>query len=83
MYDKYDKSLSIFSPEGTLSQVEYALEAVKHGGLSIGVTGKNIIVIAAERKTAPKLQDQRTIRKIGKNLNINVRSEKFIISGLI
>ena len=62
----YDKSLSIFSPEGTLSQVEYALEAVKHGGLSIGVTGKNIIVIAAERKTAPKLQDQRTIRKIGK-----------------
>ena len=62
----YDKSLSIFSPEGTLSQVEYALEAVKHGGLSIGVTGKECIIIAAERKAAPKLQDQRTIRKIGK-----------------
>lgn len=62
----YDKSLSIFSPEGTLSQVEYALESVRHGGLSIGVTGKNCIIIAAERKAAPKLQDQRTIRKIGK-----------------
>ena len=62
----YDKSLSIFSPEGTLSQVEYALEAVKHGGLSIGVTGTKCIVLAAERKAVPKLQDQRTIRKINK-----------------
>ena len=61
----YDKSLSIFSPEGTLSQVEYALEAVKHGGLSIGITGNSCIILAAERKAAPKLQDQRTIRKIG------------------
>ena len=62
----YDKSLSIFSPEGTLSQVEYALEAVKKGGLSIGMIGKKCIVIAAERKAVPKLQDQRTIRKINR-----------------
>lgn len=62
----YDKSLSIFSPEGTLSQVEYALEAVKRGGLSIGMTGDKCIIIAAERKAVPKLQDQRTIRKINR-----------------
>lgn len=60
----YDKSLSIFSPEGTLSQVEYALEAVKHGGLSIGVTGDKCLVLIAERKTVPKLQDLRTVKKI-------------------
>jgi len=62
----YDKSLSIFSPEGTLSQVEYALEAVKKGGLSIGMIGDKCIIIAAERKAVPKLQDQRTIRKINR-----------------
>ena len=62
----YDKSLSIFSPEGTLSQVEYALEAVKKGGLSIGLTADKCILIAAERKAVPKLQDQRTIRKINR-----------------
>ena len=62
----YDKSLSIFSPEGTLSQVEYALEAVKKGGLSIGMIGDKCIILAAERKAVPKLQDQRTIRKINR-----------------
>ena len=62
----YDKSLSIFSPEGTLSQVEYALEAVKKGGLSIGMIANKCIIIAAERKAVPKLQDQRTIRKINR-----------------
>ena len=62
----YDVSLSIFSPEGTLSQVEYALEAVKKGGLSIGMIGNKCIILAAERKAVPKLQDQRTIRKINR-----------------
>ena len=62
----YDKSLSIFSPEGTLSQVEYALEAVKKGGLSIGMIANKCIILAAERKAIPKLQDQRTIRKINR-----------------
>jgi 20S proteasome subunit alpha 4 len=62
----YDKSLSIFSPEGTLSQVEYALEAVKRGGLSIGLVADNCVILAAERKAVPKLQDPRTIRKINK-----------------
>ena len=66
MYDKYDKSLSIFSPEGTLSQVEYALEAVKKGGLSIGMVANKSIILAVERKAVPKLQDQRTIKKINR-----------------
>ena len=66
MSELYDKSLSIFSPEGTLSQVEYALEAVKKGGLSIGMICNKCIVMAAERKAVPKLQDQRTIRKINR-----------------
>ena len=66
MTELYDKSLSIFSPEGTLSQVEYALEAVKKGGLSIGMICNKCIIMAAERKAVPKLQDQRTIRKINR-----------------
>ena len=33
------------SPEGTLSQVEYALEDVKKGGFSIGMIGDKCIII--------------------------------------
>ena len=53
----YDKSLSIFSPEGTISQVDYAYEAAKKGGLSVG------LVLASEKKSVPKLQT-RTVPKI-------------------
>lgn len=62
----YDKSLSIFSPEGTLNQVDYAYEAVKRGGISIGIIAQNCVILAAERKAVPKLQDSRTIHKINK-----------------
>jgi len=62
----YDKSLSIFSPNGTISQVDYAYEAVKRGGLCIGLVGANYVIIAAEKKAVPKLQDSRTIKKINK-----------------
>jgi 20S proteasome subunit alpha 4 len=62
----YDKSLSIFAPNGKLSQVDYAKESVKKGGLSIGLIADNCVIIAAERKAVPKLQDPRTIKKINK-----------------
>jgi 20S proteasome subunit alpha 4 len=62
----YDKSLSIFSPDGTISQVSYAYEAAIKGGLSVGIVGKDIVIIAAEKKSVPKLQDSRTIKKINR-----------------
>jgi 20S proteasome subunit alpha 4 len=62
----YDKSLSIFSPEGTISQVDYAYEASKKGGLSVGLIGKDLVIIAAEKKAVPKLQDVRTVKKINR-----------------
>ena len=56
----------IFFSKGFLSQVEFALEAVKHGNLSIRLIGNKFIVLCAERKSVPKLHYQKTIRKIDK-----------------
>ena len=59
----YDRSLTMFSPEGRLYQVEYALEAVRRGTLCIGLKSKAGAAIIT-RKRFTKLMDTSTIQKI-------------------
>lgn len=54
----------MFSPEGRLYQVEYALEAVKRGTLAIAMKGKDGAVLVVHKKIPSKLIDPSLIHKL-------------------
>jgi len=57
MARRYDSRTTIFSPEGRLYQVEYAMEAIGHAGTCLGVLAKDGIILAAEKKNTNVLLD--------------------------
>lgn len=62
----YDRGTSLFSPDGRLYQVEYAREAVKRGGASVGVRATDGVVLVAERRVRSPLLEPRSIEKLHK-----------------
>ena len=74
MDHSYSFSLTTFSSSGKLLQIEYALNAVNKGKMSVGVTGNDMerhsslatngVVIATERKVPTILIEESSIQKI-------------------
>lgn len=56
MARRYDSRTTIFSPEGRLYQVEYAMEAISNAGAAIGCLCKDGVVLVAEKKITSKVR---------------------------
>lgn len=61
MSRRYDSRTTIFSPEGRLYQVEYAMEAISNAGAALGVLATDGVVLAAEKKITSKLLDTKAV----------------------
>jgi proteasome alpha subunit len=60
----YDRAITIFSPEGRLYQVEYALELVKRGAPIVGISSSEGVVLAANVTPESRLEDTKYFHKI-------------------
>lgn len=60
----YDRTATMFSPEGTILQVEYAEKTVRLGSASVGIVCSDGIFILADRRIKDKLIIQQSAKKI-------------------
>ncbi|HUI86477.1 MAG TPA: archaeal proteasome endopeptidase complex subunit alpha [Nitrososphaerales archaeon] len=58
----YDRAITIFSPDGRLYQVEYALETVRRGSLAVGICTEKGVVLAVEERGRKLQSDDSTIK---------------------
>ncbi len=57
MTGAYDRAITVFSPQGRLYQVEYALETVRSGSTALAITCREGVVLAVEERMHTKLQN--------------------------
>ena len=67
----YDSDNTVFSPQGRLHQVEYALEAIKQGSAVVGLRSKTHAVLVALKRAPSELASyQRKMLKIDSHMGI-------------
>jgi len=53
--NQYDTDVTVWSPQGRLWQVEYAMHAVKQGSACVGIRSDKHVVLAAVKRSASEL----------------------------
>lgn len=76
----YDRTATMFSPEGTVLQVEYAQKTVRLGSASIGVTCLDGVFILADKRIKDKLIVEKSSNKISEIDSHIIASSAGIVS---
>ncbi|KZC04211.1 Proteasome subunit alpha type-1, partial [Dufourea novaeangliae] len=71
--NQYDSDVTVWSPQGRLHQVEYAMEAVKLGSATVGLKNKtHAVLIALKRASSELSAHQKKIIPIDKHMGISI-----------
>ncbi|XP_058450896.1 proteasome subunit alpha type-1-like [Malaya genurostris] len=71
--NQYDSDVTVWSPQGRLHQVEYAMEAVKLGSATVGLKNKDYAVLIALKRASSELSSyQKKIIPIDDHLGISI-----------
>lgn len=62
----YDRSITVFSPEGHLYQVDYASKIIEKGSPAVAIIYKNGIIVAADKKIYSSLILPQSVEKVFK-----------------
>jgi len=80
----YDRTSTMFSPDGRLLQVEYAKEAVKQGSTAIGMVCKDGILLIADKRVVDKLIVPESVEKIFQvDSHIGATATGFVMDGRV
>ncbi len=60
----YDRGSTIFSPDGRLFQVEYAIEAVKRGTTAVGIKTDEGCILVVQKRLHTTLIEKENVKKI-------------------
>jgi len=61
---QYDHGVNTYSPEGRLFQVEYAIQSIKLGSTVVGVSTKEGVILASEKRVGSSLLEPSSVEKI-------------------
>ncbi|XP_049537200.1 proteasome subunit alpha type-1 [Anopheles darlingi] len=70
--NQYDSDVTVWSPQGRLHQVEYAMEAVKLGSATVGLKNKEYAVLIALKRASSELSSyQKKIISVDDHLGLS------------
>lgn len=71
--NQYDNDVTVWSPQGRIHQVEYAMEAVKQGSATIGLKSKtHAVIVALKRATSELSAYQKKIIPIDTHMGMTI-----------
>jgi len=71
--NQYDHDVSIWSPQGRIFQIEYAMEAVKQGSATVGLKSKDHAVLVALKRSSSELSSfQKKIIPIDEHVAVSI-----------